>query len=451
MLVHGFTDRPKVARALVELVPEQAVFAVQDLSRFLDNVKNDPSARSALYAEREPGDRERLCTVLALATLNSSYAKAAAQAYNVAKSRAMRSGAEVGAVGPAQPEVGTGPLLESSAAARYGQIATVSVRALLRQEEFEVALSALQQLTDRGVFPVNVVRPLSGTDPRVRPALIDSALRALAAYPDDMQHLDLPGDRASGRDAVSEILECGPAYRDRLTKTLRRLVDSAEQTAGVRRRAAARLRAVAAHEYEAAMTALAEAEVYDPEAPLVRRPAPTEQEFASVYRTVAAAWQRIEREIARRPLGFPVTLGGAATRTEIAACEDALGLTLPAEFAASLLLHRSVAVEDTGVGMVPHKDLADLPEYREFLGGEWTSDKPDPAGALFRTDYGWRDGWVPLSPDEHDSGVVLDLDPAPAGRYGQLLWMDHGMPEGVSASGWLEILERFATNLEQDR
>ncbi|MEU4116732.1 SMI1/KNR4 family protein [Kitasatospora sp. NPDC028055] len=452
LLAHGFATRPAVARAIVELVPEQAPLAVGQLARFLDDPANDPSARPGSYPEQAPDDHELLCTALALATLDGSYVDTAVQLYREAGPyTAAVLGADLGMLGPSQRQLASERLRNLAASTRAAQVATPVVRALVRLGQFELVLGAMRDFTDRGIFLSHVVRPLSEADPAVLPALVDSALRALAADPGSLLHLAVRGDDGPVADVVSEVLACGAAYRDRVTGILWELVRSVDFTADVRWRAAHRLGLIASSEREDAVRALEEGGVRDPEAPRPQRPAGTEEELAAAFEAATAVWQRIERELARRFPSFPVTLGAPATREEISACEQALGCPLPVEFAASCLVHRSIAFGDLVTGMPNQQDVAQLADYRGYLGREWSNDRPDAADALFHGEYGWRDGWVPLESDEPHNGAALDLDPAPAGRYGQILSMDHGMPQDVSAAGWFDLLERFATNLEQGR
>ena len=344
LLAHGFTERPGIARAIVELVPEQAPLAVGQLARFLNDPVHDPSAQGDWYVEHTPGDYERLCTVLALAALDRSYLDAAAQAYRVASPfEAAVLGADFAMLGPSQRETASERLRHLAASTRADHVATDAVRALLRIGQFELVLSALKDFADRGMFLAQVARPLSAADPAVRPALVDSALRALAANPGHLPHLAVRGVGGPGGDVASEVLACGPGYGDRVAETLWRLVNSHDLSADVRWRAAHRLGLVAASEHEAAVRALTDAGVYDPEAPRPQRPADTEQELAAAHEAASAVWQRIEHELARRFPSFPVSLGAPAIREQITACEDALSLRLPVEFAASCMVHRSVA------------------------------------------------------------------------------------------------------------
>jgi len=451
LLAHGFSARPEVARAIVELLPEQAPLAVGQLARFLDDPARDPSAQHGRFLEQAPGNYELLCTALALAALDGSYLDTAAQLFRDASPYAAAvCGADFGMLGAAQRQLAGERLRNLAASTRDGHVATPVARALSRLGQFELVLAAMRDFTDRGLFLSQVARPLSEADPALRPALVDSALRALAANPDNVLHLAARGGGPMG-DVPAEVLACGEAYRDRVAGTLWGLVRSVDLTADVRWRAAYRLGLIAPAEHEAAVGVLEVGGVYDPEAPRPQRAASTAAELAAAYEAASALWQRIERELAGRFPSFPAALGAPATREEIGACEQALDCPLPVEFVASCLVHRSIAFGDLVMGMPNQRDVAELAEYRDYMGHEWTSDRPDAADALFRGDYGWRDGWVPLESDEPDNGEALDLDPAPAGRYGQIISMDNGSPQGVSAAGWFELLERFATNLEQDQ
>lgn len=174
-------------------------------------------------------------------------------------------------------------------------------------------------------------------------------------------------------------------------------------------------------------------------------------EWTAVQQAVVATWHRIERQLAERFPQFELRLGGPATAAEVAACETALGFRLPAAFAASCLVHRRVAFGGWVQGMDSHDDLLELPLNRDWhveLNDYWTSDRPD---TEIRQDRGGRRGWVPLLGDAGSAVNALDLEPAAAGTYGQIINLDHGCPNGAPAPGWLSVLHRFAEDLEQGR
>ena len=452
LLAHGFRTRPEVARAVLELTPDQAPHAVAQLARFLNDVPNDPSTAKAGFTQSDPVDFEQLATVIALTVLDRAYADAAAVMFRDARPFPVAVFApDYALLGPTQRAQARAQLAGLAARTSDRHTAEYTLKALLRLREFEHALTALRAFTERGLSFALVARPLADADPIVQPALVDSALRALVADPGSMVNLALRKADVAMNDVASEVLACGEQYQGRVARVLWGLVENTGLSADIRWRAAFRLSLVENAEHERAVSTLATLGVYDPEAPPPSPPARTDDQLADALDAVRPVWQRIERALAHRFPDFGVELGGPASLTEVVDCEDALGLQLPVEFVASLLVHREIRFGDLVTGMPNQLDVTELAGYRAWLGGEWSSDRPDPADSPFHSDHGWRDGWVPLEAEQPQDGLALDLDPTPAGRYGQVLAMDNGVPRHVNAPGWLAVLERFAANLEQDR
>ena len=452
LLAHGFTARPQIARAIVELTPDQAPRAVGQLARFLNAVAEDPSTDQASYKETDPVDFEQLATVIALATLDEAYAAVAAVMFRDARPFLVAMFApDYGGLGPTQRVQARTQVAGLAATTSDQTTAEYVIKALLRMHEFEHALTALRTFTERGLFFSLVARPLVDADPRVQPALVDSALRALVANPGFMLNLAPRKGGEAVVDVASDVIACGGQYRERVAHALGKLVEDTGLSAEIRWSAASRLGLVGVAEHAHAVSILVTQGVSDPEAPPPARPERTDAQLADALAAVTPVWRRIEHELARRFPTFGVELGPPASLAEVVACENALGFQLPLEFVASLLVHRRIQFADLVAGMPNQLDVAQLADYREWLGGEWTSDRAEPPGSPFHTDHGWRHGWVPLEAEQPQDGLALDLEPTPAGRYGQVLAMDHGMPQNVAAPGWLALLERFAADLEQDR
>ncbi|MFD8783615.1 SMI1/KNR4 family protein [Kitasatospora sp. NPDC059599] len=165
-----------------------------------------------------------------------------------------------------------------------------------------------------------------------------------------------------------------------------------------------------------------------------------------VRTAVADAWKRIEDWLAEHAPASLAALAGPATTEEIAAVERALGPALPAEFAASLAIHRAVDLNGA-LADVEHPDLSELPglrdqEVEDFM---WSVDE---VHEQIRLGDCWRSGWIPLGREGDGSLFVLDLDPAPAGTHGQVLYAEQGLvPDTVRYAGWLDALRAAATEL----
>ncbi|MFI1170153.1 SMI1/KNR4 family protein [Streptomyces melanogenes] len=450
VLTHGHDARPRVAEAITVLTPEQVPAARALLAGYLADRNVDPNAlRGDPWWDENPPEHERLYTLVALTLLDRSYLGAAEDAYRAV-------GAHT-AAGTATAYALLGPEHESEAVARLSSViadepagsVVGAVRALLTLGLDADAADAVRACMTRGVVLAGLVRPLNTASPRVLPDLIEAELRALMETPG--WHLAERGK--DDPDTASEVLSCGAEYGERVAAALWQLVESDVREPEYRWRAAVRLGLLSPAERERAVGFLEAAGVVDPEAPrgMVGTPALAEGEWVEVQGAVAAAWRRIELQLAERFPQFAVHLGGPATPAEIAACEAELGFGLPPAFVASCLIHRSVGFGGWVTRMCPHDDIRQLPENRDgqvMMNDGWTSDTPDDE---IRQDRGGRQGWVPLVGDTGTECDVLDLEPAAAGRYGQIVNLDHGCPNGVQSPGWLELLERFADDLEADR
>ncbi|MDH6708396.1 cell wall assembly regulator SMI1 [Kitasatospora sp. MAA19] len=167
----------------------------------------------------------------------------------------------------------------------------------------------------------------------------------------------------------------------------------------------------------------------------------------SAEQQVAEVWKQIEEWLAEHAPASLAALGGPATAEEIAVVEGDLGCSLPAEFAASLAIHRTVDLQGSAI-QIEHSDLTRFAGLRqtEIEDFAWAAAAEHDQ---IRLDDFWRAGWIPLGREGDGSLYVLDLDPAPGGTYGQVLYADQGIvPETVYYPGWLAALQDFATELE---
>ncbi|QEG26409.1 SMI1 / KNR4 family protein [Gemmata obscuriglobus] len=64
----------------------------------------------------------------------------------------------------------------------------------------------------------------------------------------------------------------------------------------------------------------------------------------------------------------------------------------------------------------------------------------------------WNSQWLPVTDAGSGNHFCVDLDPAPGGKVGQIIWFDHEVgPVRVVASGFAAWLEQYATALESGR
>lgn len=170
-------------------------------------------------------------------------------------------------------------------------------------------------------------------------------------------------------------------------------------------------------------------------------------------------WARIESALrATAPDQFGALAAGA-TPASIQAAETRLGVALPPDVRESYAVH-----DGSGeIGLLPimlygliAAPLHSLDEMvREWeTWQEWRRDgtghaSAPPAGPIKADRYNPR--WLPVAWDGGAVNLCIDLDPAPGGAPGQMIYLDHLDPQCVAAEGWRAFLERFAADLETGR
>jgi cell wall assembly regulator SMI1 len=169
--------------------------------------------------------------------------------------------------------------------------------------------------------------------------------------------------------------------------------------------------------------------------------------------TLADTWNRIIAwHEANTPAGKLRLNAGA-----IADFERAIGVPLPEDFRESLQLHGGGS-EDcwilwygellTLAGMLTqwtmYRDMQARGEYAVPGDAAWTADAS--AGPIKPLFWNTRRLFVTDNCGDH---LTLDLDPPPAGNYGQVLDHSHEVgPKNVLAPSWSAFLNQVADDLE---
>lgn len=169
---------------------------------------------------------------------------------------------------------------------------------------------------------------------------------------------------------------------------------------------------------------------------------------------VDAAWDIVERVLADRVPTVAATLRGPAALEDIERLSATVGHDLPADFVASLRRHD---------GQDNPTRLLDLFNHFTLLGVEDMIATSDMRAEVFageeETPIDWmvpdkvrtvmnRRGWLQFT-DAEGRGYALDLDPLPAGRAGQVIYLPiDGLtpePDYPSFTAWFsEVAEKFA-------
>jgi len=158
---------------------------------------------------------------------------------------------------------------------------------------------------------------------------------------------------------------------------------------------------------------------------------------------VRALWHEIQEWYAKNTPRLEKSLHAGATAAQLAAFEKQTGLTLPADYKASLETHNGeVSVHDytylslDGVAnnwsnMTKLLDAGTFADAEVYEQGE---------GVIQNT--WWHRGWIPFAEDGGGNMLCIDTAPAARGTAGQILRMELGSGPGVmeyqSFLAWLE-------------
>lgn len=188
------------------------------------------------------------------------------------------------------------------------------------------------------------------------------------------------------------------------------------------------------------------------------RPAGLEGAEAIAVRDV---WERIEAVLRVTAPGRVNSLAAGASPETIAAAEKRFGFALPEDVRDSYAVHDGSNQADIllhsayGLIGVPYLSLEEAIRDREMWvgwldGGSFKGRQSCPQGPI-RAGW-WNRRWVPVTWDGGGDHLCVDLDPAPGGTAGQVIYFSHEEgPLSVVANNWREYLLGYAGDLESGR
>jgi len=167
-----------------------------------------------------------------------------------------------------------------------------------------------------------------------------------------------------------------------------------------------------------------------------------------------AAWQRIRDWHEEHTAPGMFQLAPPAKKAEIDRLEAAIGTEFPSDVRKSFQLHNGT--KDSFV--LWHGPVLSLDEilrkwktYEEWQRtNDWGLQAPFEVIAPIKP-VSWNPKRIPLTDNSGDH-LMLDLDPAKSGHYGQILEHSHEVgPMKVVAASWSEWLQQLANDLEEGK
>ena len=176
----------------------------------------------------------------------------------------------------------------------------------------------------------------------------------------------------------------------------------------------------------------------------------------AIAQTVAHTWRRIEKWFGENgPSGLSAFHPGA-TETEISKLETALGVVLPADFAASYRLHNGAKTEPV-IALCGWQEFFPLTVIKSrwdvwkkpFDDGVFADRKSKPDSPQIRPVY-WSDKWVPFTNDGCGNLLCLDLAPSESGAVGQIIQVWKEPERELIAPSFAALLTKWADDLENN-
>lgn len=152
---------------------------------------------------------------------------------------------------------------------------------------------------------------------------------------------------------------------------------------------------------------------------------------------VATAWGVIEKWLGTNAPAIRKSLRPPANDAKVGKLQKKLGLTLPTDFVASVLVHDGQKFDsEHGLFPDPIGDETYVLYPLADIGGAWATMKElhdigqfkgrKPRGAARGIEYTWwSPKWVPIADNGGGDFFCLDLGPAKGGRVGQVIIFGH--------------------------
>lgn len=148
-------------------------------------------------------------------------------------------------------------------------------------------------------------------------------------------------------------------------------------------------------------------------------------------------YERLRGAFARRHPGRRIHEERPASEAELARAEAELGVRLPDDVRALYRIHNGV----WAAGLLGREDgfapLDEVVDTWRLLADVAGGERGETDSAAVRP-AGFAPGWIPITTVGAGDAFCVDLDPGPAGRPGQIIWVEHGGPSRLFVAGALE-------------
>ena len=171
---------------------------------------------------------------------------------------------------------------------------------------------------------------------------------------------------------------------------------------------------------------------------------------------VAEAWDRIHKWLSIHAPKILGSLNPPASDAQIAEAEKAFGLAMPEEWRQLYQVHNGMDLDSNQGSLFYGMNFFTLGRAILELGlSDESEAKPlhvEAADPGIRTVDMYNRKWIAFAHDFGDALLCVDMDPAPSGHIGQVIFTDHDNDVAILLSQSVgQLLWQFVGDLEADR
>lgn len=165
------------------------------------------------------------------------------------------------------------------------------------------------------------------------------------------------------------------------------------------------------------------------------------------------AWKRFENWLTSHYKEAHEDLNPPASDEQIRALEEALSVTLPADFAQFLKAHNGQAgdagwIIDGSELLSVERIIDEWQVWHDLLINGHFDDYDEERNNGVKNDW-WNAKWIPFTYDGGGNHLCLDLDPAKDGHHGQIITMWHDDSEReVQATSFHAWFTQYVDDIE---
>ena len=166
-------------------------------------------------------------------------------------------------------------------------------------------------------------------------------------------------------------------------------------------------------------------------------------------------WQKLETWLASNQPGSLLDLNPPASDSDIQALEETIGISLPADFIATLKIHNGQKGQARGIFsglefLSTQRIQSEWMVWKNLLeSGDFSDAEALPAPGVQKA--WWTPAWIPFTNNGAGDHLCIDMNPASQGLKGQIIaiWHDDGK-RSIKADSFAQWFGTFTQSITKN-